>query len=113
MLGEQTKPDEEVGFAATHGLLEVEHGLRRSAGETRDALADQVLHALGDVSFLEESGSIALGCDQLIELLDLVAELDGQRIGLKLTRVADGFHSMVTRIRCIFALPALRSPVAA
>ena len=66
--------------------------LGRSARQPGDALADEVLHALGDVGLLEERRAVALGGDQLVELLDLVAELDRQRIGLKLAGVADGFH---------------------
>ena len=31
--------------------------------------------------------------NQLIELLDLIAESDRQGVGLELTGVADGFHS--------------------
>jgi hypothetical protein len=108
MPGEQAEADEQVGLTASHGLLEVENGLRRRSGQTCDTLADQVLHSLGDVRLLEEDGAFSLCRDQLIKLLDLVAELDGQRIRLKLAGVADGFHSLVTRIIFMFGLPALR-----
>ena len=40
VLGQETKADEQVRLAATHGLLEVEHRLRRRTGEARDTLAD-------------------------------------------------------------------------
>ena len=42
--------------------------------------------------FSKNAVAIALGRDQLVELLDLVAELDRQRVGLKFAGVADGFH---------------------
>ena len=70
----------------------------RAAGQPGNALADEVLHALGDVGLLEEGRPVTLGADQLIELLDLVAELDGQGIRLELAGVADGFHLIVTSI---------------
>ena len=76
MPGQETEADEQVRLAAAHGLLQVEHGLRRRAGEAGDPLADEILHALGDVGALEERRSITLAPDQLVELLDLVAELD-------------------------------------
>jgi hypothetical protein len=47
---------------------------------------------LGDGGPSEKRGAVAFGVDDLVELLDLVAEFDGQRVGLKLTGVADGFH---------------------
>jgi len=77
MLRQQAEADEQVGLAATHGLLEVKDALGRNAGESGHALADEVLHALGDVGLLEELGTIAFCSDQFIKLLDLVAELDG------------------------------------
>ena len=97
MLGEQAETDEQVRLAAAHGLLQVEHGLRRRPGKTGDSFADQILHALGDVRLLEKRRPITLGSDQLVELLDLVAELDRQRVRLKLAGVADGFHSGLIR----------------
>ena len=54
--------------------------------------ADQVLHALGDVGLLEEGRAISLRGDQLVELLDLVAELDRQRIRLQLAGISDCLH---------------------
>src|SRR5688572_14050771 len=101
MLGEQAKADQEVSFAAAHGLLEMENRLRRSTGQTRDALADQVLHALGDVRLLEERRAISLGRNQLIKLLDLIAELDGECIRLKLACVAYCLHDLVSRVSSI------------
>ena len=49
------------------------------------------------VSVFGESAStsrftVALGVDQFIELLDLVAELDGEGVWLKDAGVADGFR---------------------
>ena len=76
MLGQQAEPDQQVGLTTAHGLLEMEYRLCRSAGQTRDALADQVLHALGDVRLLEEGGAISLSRNQVIELLDLITKLD-------------------------------------
>ena len=96
MLGEQAEAHEQVRLAAAHRLLEVKDRLRRSTGQPSDALGDQVLHALGDVRLLEERRAIAFGRDQLVELLDLVAELDRQRVWLKLAGVADGLHVRVT-----------------
>ena len=54
VLRQQAEADEQVGLAAAHGLLEVKDALGRSAGESGHALADEVLHALGDVGLLEE-----------------------------------------------------------
>ena len=112
MLGEQAKADEQVRLAAAHRLLEVKDGLRRSSRQPGDALADQVLHALRDVRLLEERRAIALGGDQLVELLDLVAELDRQGIRLKLAGVADGFHMVFTSAASVGRCPfgALRAP---
>ena len=92
MLRQQAEADKQVGLAAAHGLLEVKDGLRRNAGEPGHALADEVLHALGDVGLLEELRAVAFRSDQFVKLLDLVAELDRERIGLKLAGVADGLH---------------------
>ena len=97
-MASKAEADEQVGLAAAHRLLEVEDGLRRSAREPRDALGDEVLHALRDVRLLEEGRAVALGGDQLVELLDLVAELDRQRIGLELAGIANGFHSCFPRL---------------
>ena len=71
-----------MGLAATHGLLEVKDALGRNASKPGHALADEVLHALGDEGLLEELGAVAFRGDELIKLLDLVAELDRERIGL-------------------------------
>ena len=57
-------------------------GLRRGSCQPGDAFADQVLHALGDVGFFEKGRAISFGVNQLIELFDLVAELNVQRIRL-------------------------------
>ena len=48
--------------------------------------------------FSKKAAPVALGGDQLIELLDLVAELDREGIGLKLAGIADGFHSCFPRV---------------
>ena len=98
MFGEQAEADEKVGLAAAHRLLEVEDRLGRGPRQPGDALGDEVLHTLSDVRLLEEGRAIALGGDQLIELLDLIAELDRERIVLKLAGVADGFHSCFPRV---------------
>ena len=81
-----------MGFATAHRLLEMENGLSGNAGKASDTLSDEVLHALRDECFLEELRAVALGVDQFVELLNLVAELDGKRVGLKCAGVADGFH---------------------
>lgn len=94
MPGEQTEADEQMGFAAAHGLLEVEDGLSGDAGKTRHTLGNEVLHTLRDEGLLEKRGAVTLGMDQFVELLDLVAEFDGQRVGLKFTGVADCFHAL-------------------
>jgi hypothetical protein len=73
---------ESLSFSDGHnGIIEYLH-----------ALADKVLHALSDVGFLEELGAVVFRSDQFVELLDLVAKLDGQRIGLKLAGITDGLH---------------------
>ena len=69
-------------FAAAHGLFQVKNGLRGHPCEPGDALGDEVLHALGDFGLLEKLCPLALGVDQLVKLFDLVAELDGQGIGV-------------------------------
>ena len=95
MLRQQAEADEQVRLAAAHGLLEVKDALGRNASESGHALADEVLHALGDVGLLEELGAVAFRSDQFVKLLDLVAELDGQRIGLKLAGITDGLHMVM------------------
>ena len=75
--GEKTETDEQVRLAATHRLLQVENSLRGSAGETGDALADEVLHTLSDVRLLEERCAVTFCGNQLIELFNLVAEGNG------------------------------------
>ena len=99
VLGQQAEADEQVGFAAAHGLLEMEDGLRRDARQPGNALGDEVLHALRDEGLLEKRRAVALGVDQFVELLDLVAEFDRQRVGLKGAGVADGFHALDFRQR--------------
>jgi hypothetical protein len=74
VLGEKAEADEEVGLAAAHGLLQVKDGLRRCSGKARDAFTNEVLHALRGFGLLEELCAIAFGGDQLVELLDLVAQ---------------------------------------
>jgi hypothetical protein len=66
--------------------------LGRRARQSRNALADKVLHPLRDMRLFEERPAIGFSGDQFVQLLDLVAELDGQRVGLDLAGVADGFH---------------------
>lgn len=111
-LSEEAEANEKVSLTAAHGLFEVEHGLCRSAGEAGDALADQVLHALGDVRLFEEGRAIPLGFDQLIEPLDLVAELDGQRVLLRAAGVTDGFHqrTILVWMLTFLTLPCLWIP---
>jgi hypothetical protein len=92
VLRQQAEADEQVRLATTHSLLKVKDALGRSASESGQSLADEVLHTLGDVRLLEELGAVAFRGDQLVKLLDLVAELDGQRSGLKLTGITDGLH---------------------
>src|SRR2546425_365664 len=83
VFGEKAEADKQVGLAAAHGLLQVKDGLRGCPGQARNAFAYEVLHALRDFGLFEELGAIALGGDQLVELLDLVAELDRKRVGLE------------------------------
>jgi hypothetical protein len=92
MLRQQAETDEQMRLTAAHGLLEVKDTLGRNTSEPGHALADKVLHALSDVGFLEELGAVVFRSDQFVELLDLVAKLDGQRIGLKLAGITDGLH---------------------
>src|ERR1035441_4807160 len=92
VFSEQAEADEKVGLAAAHGLLQVKDGLRGCPGEASDAFANEVLHALRDLGLLEELGAIAFGGDQLVELLDLVAELDRKRVGLEFASISDGFQ---------------------
>ena len=99
VLGQQAEADEQVGFAAAHGLLEMEDGLRRDARQPGNALGDEVLHALRDEGLLEKRRAVALGVDQFVELLDLVAEFDRQRVGMERAGVADGFHALGFRQR--------------
>jgi hypothetical protein len=48
------------------------------------------LHALGDVDLLKELDAVVFCSDQFVKLFDLVAELNGERIGLKLAGITDG-----------------------
>jgi hypothetical protein len=82
VLRQQTEADEQVGLAAAHGLLEVKDALCGNASEPGYGLADEILHALGDVGLLKELAAIAFRRDQFVKLLDLVTELDAERIGL-------------------------------
>src|ERR1035441_10616755 len=92
VFGEQAEADEKVGLAAAHSLLQVKDGLRGCPSEACDTLTDEVLHALRDLGLLEELGAIAFGGDQLVELLDLVAELDRKRVGLEFASISNGFQ---------------------
>jgi len=47
---------------------------------------------LCDFGLLEEVGTVSFRSDQLVELLDLVAELDRKRVGLELARISDRFQ---------------------
>ena len=85
MLCEQTKSDEQVRLSTTHSLLQMKHGLRRSTGEARDAFAKEILHSLGYMRLFEKRGPVTLRMNQIIELLNLIAEFDGQGGGLKFT----------------------------
>jgi hypothetical protein len=100
VLSEQAEPDEQVGFAATHCLLEMKDRLRRCACQPGNTFADEVLHALRDKCFREEGRAIFLRANQLVELLDLIAEFDGERIVLKLAGVSYSFQSDVTLPTC-------------
>jgi hypothetical protein len=91
VLGQQTEADQQVRLPTAHGLLEMEDSLAGDPSQAGDAFSDQILHALGDVGLGEESVAIPLAMNQLIELLDLIAESDRQGVGLELTGVADGF----------------------
>ncbi len=42
--------------------------------------------------FSKNALAVALVADQLVELLDLVAELDREGVGLELAGIADGLH---------------------
>jgi hypothetical protein len=92
MFGEQAEADKQVSLAAAHGLLQVKDGLRGCPGEACDALANEVLHALSNLSLFKELNPIAFGADQLVELLDLITELNRKRIGLDFARISDSFH---------------------
>ena len=45
-----------------------------------------------DEGLLKERSPVALGMNQFVELIDLIAQLNGKRVGLKLAGVADCFH---------------------
>jgi len=92
VLGQQPEADQEMGLAATHRLLQMKDGLAGEPRQPCEALGDQVLHALGNVRFLEESRAIALGGDQFVQLFNLIAELDRQGVGLERAGVADSLH---------------------
>jgi hypothetical protein len=91
--GQETEADEQVRLPTAHRLLEMEDGLGGDSREAGDAFGDQILHALGDVRLLEEGFAIPLSVNQLIQLLDLIAESDLEGVGLELTGIAHGFHS--------------------
>lgn len=52
------------------------NGLGRYAGKSGNALCDKVTHAVGNRGLFEELSAVPFGCDDLVELLDLIAELD-------------------------------------
>ena len=83
--------DKQVSLAATHRSLEVEDSLGRDSTQAGGSLGDEVLHALGDVGLFDELCAVALGVDPLVKLLDLIAQFCGQRVGLELAGVANGF----------------------
>ena len=93
MLGQQAKADKQMGFAAAHRLFQMKDRLRGNPGEASNALSDEVLHTEGDVGPFEKDFAVARGVDQFVELLDLVTEFDGQRVGLERASVANGFHA--------------------
>jgi hypothetical protein len=47
---------------------------------------------LRDFGFLEKLSDIAFSVDQLVELLDLVAELDRKRVWLEFAAISYGFQ---------------------
>ena len=59
---------------------------------------EDVVHAPGDIRLFEKLAAVALRRDQFVKLLDLVAELDGQCIGLQLAGIADGSHGRASRM---------------
>ncbi len=70
MLGQQPEGHHEVRLAAAHGLGQLEGGLVGRARKPQQALAEQGVHALGDVVAGEELGSVAFVADQVREVLD-------------------------------------------
>ena len=92
MLGEQAKPDQQVGLTAAHGLLEMEDGLRR--GPASRAMPSVIRSCMPWVMWVfSKKRCHRPQRDQLIELFDLVAELDRQGVRLEFAGVADGFHA--------------------
>ncbi len=63
----------ETGDPVALVLIRVEERLVGDAGKACDTLGHKVLHALRDERLLEKGGSVAVGVNQLVKLLDLVA----------------------------------------
>ena len=77
-----------MGLAATHRLLEFEHGLTRLAGEPLEALTQQRAHAAGDVGFPEERLRCPrLMVDEIVQAFDLVTERVVDRLGVEFAGV--------------------------
>jgi hypothetical protein len=52
----------------------------------------QLFNAERCQAYIHELGAVAFRSDQGVQLLDLVAQGDGERMGLQRTGVADGSH---------------------
>ena len=70
VLGQEPKGDHEVGLAAAHGLGQLESGLVGVSGEAQQALAEQGVHALGDVVAGKELRPVPRVADQIREIFD-------------------------------------------
>ena len=93
---EKPKADQQVGLAAAHCLLEVEDGLRRLACKPGQPERHQLLHPGGDRGPGEVGGPVALGVDQLIQLLDLVTDRNRLCVRLENAGITDGLHAQWT-----------------
>src|SRR5690349_6237923 len=92
-------------FSTAHGLLQVKYSLGGHPRETGDSFAKEVLHSLGYVRLLEKSGAIALGVNQIVQLLNLITKLNRQSVILNLTCVSYGFHNRLFSNRAFRRLP--------
>ena len=92
VFGDQACAHYQVSLTAAHRLFEVENRIRRFAGQAFQGPAQQIPHARRDESLLVEGLSVAFGVDKLVQLFNLVADINGQRVWREYAGLLNGFH---------------------